>query len=228
MPKILAIFVKLNLIKMKKISSIFLLSMFAIACSNDNGAKHFYEKGVSEMIVTVDSVKRVSSYKIALKDFNKAIALDSQYKEAYARRAVIKEEFGDYNGCLQDFKKIIEIDPSEKFVYISLAGMKLSHKDYQGALQATDKFLTMDTKSATCYDLRAKIKEDLKDYNGVLKEYDQAIEVASSSDESLKYYYFNRAVVKERLGDKAGACPDYKKSLELGNEYAQKNVADCK
>jgi tetratricopeptide (TPR) repeat protein len=228
LPKILA-FLFSKLITMKKIYFIALCALFVVACNDNNKeAKLFFEKGASEMVVTIDSVKRLESYKIAIKDFDKAIALDPNYKEAYARRAIIRNEFGDYPGCLQDFKKIIEIDPTEKFVYISLAGVKLSRKDYQGALQATDKFLTMDTKTASCYDLRAQIKLELKDNAGALKEYDQAISVASSNDESLKYYYFNRGVAKEQLGDKRSACPDYQKALELGYSYAQKNVDDCK
>ena len=45
------------------------------------------------------------SYANALNDYNKAIAMNDEYAEAYYQRALTKYNMGDKKGCCDDLKK---------------------------------------------------------------------------------------------------------------------------
>jgi len=205
---------------MQKLSLIILITIFAVSCKYD-GSKDLFNAGVKKMEASTDSVKQQINYKDALNDFNKAIEINPGYVNAYLNRAVVKNTLGDYNGFLQDCKKVSELDAQNKDLYVLLGRIKYFRHDYNGAIAALNMAITVDAKSAVPFFIKAQIEKDQKNNQAALKDFDQTINLTSSNDESLKYYYSGRGSLKLDLNDKNGACADFHKALELGNNNAQ-------
>lgn len=74
---------------------------------------------------------RSGDYKGAIKDYSKAIELDSMYAGSYHNRSIAKIELKDYEGALQDLNKAIELDPSNynSFNYRGIANHNIGNSE---------------------------------------------------------------------------------------------------
>jgi tetratricopeptide (TPR) repeat protein len=70
----------------------------------------------------------------ALDDFNKAIAVDSKFWEAYYNRAELLFNLGNYQEAIQDLNKIGKVYKDSSFYYVTLGNVKTQTQDYSGLL----------------------------------------------------------------------------------------------
>ena len=81
----------------------------------------------------------------AISDYNKAIALDSQYLKAYYNRAWSKKEIGDIQGSIADYTKVIDLNPRYYKAYVNrgiirsdLGDKRAACKDYKQSISLGD------------------------------------------------------------------------------------------
>jgi tetratricopeptide (TPR) repeat protein len=98
----------------------------------------------------------LKEYERALADFSKALALVSNYANAYAGRGETYRLLKDYQRALTDFDSAIALDSSDLW---SLARRGQTYhllKDYQHAIEDYNRALELDPKYSWAYDNRGR------------------------------------------------------------------------
>ena len=85
---------------------------------------------------------RQENNEAAMKEFSKAIELDSDYSLAYYNRALIYYQRGDLDSSLSEYSKAIELDPKNPywtyergFLYLQLGDQERAILDLEKSLQ---------------------------------------------------------------------------------------------
>lgn len=182
---------------------------------------------------------------IAIKQFTKAIAIDSNFSPAYFYRGVAEFKLGNYETAINDFSKVNEIDTSVKVVHAYKGFAYRQLGDSEKSLAAFSKYMnSQDDLSALDYRLIGKAKMEVGDVEGAIKDFESAL--AKNNGESQHYhlytalynneayrealaqinlaidenkgfygYYLNRGNTKLMLGDFINALTDYDYALYL-------------
>ena len=90
----------------------------------------------------------------AIKDYDRAIAIDSKYVEAYTNRAVAKLGLGDAQGAIKDYSRAIEIDPQDALIYYNRGVAKFELGDNRGAISDFDRSISINPQDAETYSNR--------------------------------------------------------------------------
>ncbi len=162
----------------------------------------------------------------ALVDYSTAIALNSNYAQAYANRGQILSEMGDYANALINFNTAIQLDPTDALSFYGRAVAKTKLDDWSGAIvdysaaiesDAASRFVYSFMEQPNLYSKRAQLRLWTKDNIGAIQDYTMAIELGM---EQNRYYDFaGRAEAKMAMADFAGSILDY--------TYAIQGVADA-
>jgi tetratricopeptide (TPR) repeat protein len=159
-----------------------------------------------------------ADYQGAIRDYDQAIALNSQYAEAYAGRGEVRGDLGDFQGALQDSDRAIVLNPQLADAYTIRSGVRGNMGNWQRALQDANQAVTLNPKSSDAYYSQAGVKAGLKDYRGAVQDLTKAITIRPNFTQA--YYY--RGSFRAKLNDRAGALADYQKVAILAQE--QKNT----
>jgi tetratricopeptide (TPR) repeat protein len=178
-------------------------------------------------------VARKNNLELALKDFNRAIELDSQSADAYQSRGAAYVQLDNDQAALKDFNKSIDIDPKNIGAYIGIGTMynkkgkkQLAIDEYTKAIdiiENTDFFYPDGKKKEKpptlflCYNFRAALYAALGRYQQAIEDYDKIIKLRPK----LSVFYYSRGSAYSALGDKQKALDDYKIAAKLGVKQAQ-------
>jgi tetratricopeptide (TPR) repeat protein len=107
----------------------------------------------------------------ALHDFDRAIALDPNYGDAYSNRAHLKAyKLGDFHGAVQDLTKAIAINPSDHIAYCSRGSIRANALD-SSALSDYNQAIIINDRYADAYHHRGCFKANvLKDLEGAIED----------------------------------------------------------
>jgi tetratricopeptide (TPR) repeat protein len=156
--------------------------------------------------------------KEAVKQFDRAVALNPRYIIAYFLRAYVKDLLNDSQGALADYNQVIALNPKLAEAYNNRGGLKKDKlNDSQGALADFNQAISLDPKFPGAYNNRGSLKaRKLNDSQGALADYNQAI----SLDPKYVVAYNNRGNLKrERLNDVQGALADYNQAIYLDPKF---------
>ena len=174
-----------------------------------------------------------ANFKGAIDDFTKAIALDSNFVDAYASRGYAKNNLKDYKGAIADFSKSILLDPGNLNNYLMRAKIRDVVLDYKEAINDYTKGIELYPKSYSLYSQRGLLKRKTNDYDGDLADFTKSIDlnyyhnytelldkITTSENDSIvgsayadAYYY--RGLSKKDLKDYTGAIKDFTFVLEI-------------
>jgi len=112
----------------------------------------------------------------ALKNFEQAIKLKSDYVDAYYYRALLYHKLKD-NRAIADFTKTIQLDPNKTDAYLKRGLYYYQNKQENEALKDFNKAIELKCTSIEVYYFRGKINSQknnvidaLSDFNEVLKK----------------------------------------------------------
>jgi tetratricopeptide (TPR) repeat protein len=178
-------------------------------------------------------VAHKNNLELALKEFNRAIDLDSQSAEAYYNRGGAYAGLKYYQVALKDYNKAVDIDPKMYAAYMGIGSMynqmgkkQLAIEEYTKALdiiENTDFFFpdgSIKEKPPTLflsYHLRGMLYAGLGMYQQAIADYDKVIKLTPKSSHT----YYSRGSAYSALGDKQKALDDYKIAAKLGVKQAQ-------
>jgi len=113
-------------------------------------AVDYYNRGIAK--------DEANDFNGAIKEYSKAIELNSKHINAYYNRGLAKEALTDYKGAIRDFNKVIELNPNEQGAYFHLGFSKFNLKDYKGAIENYTIAIKLDPNDADAYVNRGKAK----------------------------------------------------------------------
>jgi hypothetical protein len=166
----------------------------------------------------------------ALADFNRAIALNPKYAEAFYHRGIARSTVSscegdpkpELSGALADFNQAILLSPLKSEFHGSRGNLRQKTSDFAGALIDYNQAILLSKNTdieyqSRLYYNRAELKENhLNDFKGALADLNilEKLEKINYRDFYL-FSYSTRGNLKRKLNDVKGALSDYNKSIEL-------------
>jgi len=146
----------------------------------------------------------------ALRDYDRAMALEPELPDAHFTRGSVRAELGDWPGAVLDYNAHLKRVPnSEKALYNrGLAFMSLGNN--AAARSDFTEALAMNPTRVEAWVNRANLEADAGDFDRAAVDYDRALELVPHMDAAL----FNRGNLLLRRGNAAGAIADYTKALQ--------------
>ena len=156
----------------------------------------------------------LKQYDEAIKDYDKAIELNSEVAVIYNNRGNAKNELDQYIEAIKDFDRAIELDPKHDLAYYNRGNAKDELELHEEAIKDYDKVIESDPNDAAAYYNRGIAKSKLGQYTEAIKDYDKAIEL----DPNDTAAYNNRGNAKRGLGQHEEAIKDYDRAIELDSK----------
>jgi len=108
--------------------------------------------------------------------FDRAVALDSTFHQAYFRRAKVKSKLNALEAAYEDYSTAIIINPQP--VYYNNRGINLAIRDkMQAAIQDYDKALALDSTYAQALLNKGVAQYHLGQYDGACQNMQQAYQL---------------------------------------------------
>lgn len=127
------------------------------------------------------------NHKAALKEYDRAIALNSELEAAYLRRAEARYALGDDPGVLADCQRAIALDPgdSQAHYYLGLARFRLGY--VQSAIAAFTSAIACDSEDAQSFARRGLAYEDLNELPKAAQDLRQAAQLYKQQGNVAKH-----------------------------------------
>ena len=132
--------------------------------------------------------ERLENFEQAKADYNKAIAINPEYANAYNNRGNIKLKQADYNGAIKDYNRAIELNPQFVEAYCNRGIAKENLGDYSEAMENFDRAIEINSEYIDGYLRRGILKQDSGDYAGAIRDFDRVIEIEPESKDRIIGY----------------------------------------
>ncbi|MFA5780099.1 MAG: tetratricopeptide repeat protein [Elusimicrobiota bacterium] len=134
----------------------------------------------------------MKQYDRAIRDFDKAIALNLTYECAYSNRGYVYFKKGDYEKAMKDFNKAIKLCNGLSVAYYNRGNIFYKKGNLNKALNDLNKAIEFDPMCVgVYYILRGIIYTTLKEYDHAVDNYSEAL----NWDSRYTIDYFNRAFI---------------------------------
>jgi len=75
----------------------------------------------------------------ALKNYNKAIELQPDYRDALYMKAAANAELGNYELAMEDYQKVLDLDPSLELAKYNMAVLLISNEEYDKGMSLLEE-----------------------------------------------------------------------------------------
>jgi len=167
---------------MKPLLALFLfisISMVSVGC-----AAHNRPAAIKEVAWGLKQ-GRNHDWAKALKHFEKAIALDPSYSDAWANHGTAHLNLGRPKKAVESYLRASKLDPKDPYVYCSLCSAKLKMGELNEALQHANKAIEVDPKFAPAIANKGKVLRKLNRH----EEAEQLFKKAFTLDPNLKKHF---------------------------------------
>jgi tetratricopeptide (TPR) repeat protein len=151
---------------------------------------------------------RDTRYEQAILNFDRAIALQSNYADAYRMRGGAFVSIGKPDSAIPDFTKVMTLEPWEATVFVQRGFAYVERKDWSRAMADASHALALNGKLARAYNLRATAVRSAGDPTKALEDFSRAVELDPNLDN-----YFQRAATYQLLNDHKHAMEDLNQAL---------------
>lgn len=157
----------------------------------------------------------------ALKQYDQAIKLDANFREAYLDRGLIYKYKGQWDKAIADFDQGIKLSFGEApaQIYFERGLVKAQKGDFDQAIADLSASIERSPSPylgfmRQAYGLRAEAYMRKKDYAKAAADYTKVLEL----DPKNAYSYKMRGRARYEMADANGAVADYTKSIELDDK----------
>jgi tetratricopeptide (TPR) repeat protein len=164
-----------------------------------------------DFFITAGSKSQKGSYRGAIADYDRALALNPQFEEIYFRRGIAHSLVKNWQAAESDYNRAIEIKPEHVEAYLHRGSMRNIRSNWRGAKSDFDVALTLNPNSLSAYIGRGIALCELNDCQSGLKDYQRAIGIDRSSAEA----HARRAFAYYRLGNRQKAIDSYMTAADL-------------
>jgi len=158
----------------------------------------------------------MGEYERAVHDYDRAIALDSNFTLAYYNRGVAYMQAGNFDQALNDYTRTIELNPAYAPAYKNRGLCRARKQDFAGAVVDYNKAIELAPDDGTVYNHRANAYYHLKAYLEAVGDFDRAIQ----HDPQYAPAYLNRGLAYASLDEYQQAIADYNQALLLSPNQA--------
>ncbi len=150
---------------------------------------------------------------MALKGYERALAIDPQDADAWWKSAEVKQLLSDFTGSIEDATHAIEIskENAREVYYAQRGASKRALKDYEGALADYQKAVELNPNYGGGFLDMAQIKFAQQDWQGAIDMVSQTIKLFPQHAPA----YGMRGEAKIQLNDLKGALQDFQQALFL-------------
>lgn len=198
----------MNLKKLPITGLLVLAVVFLAGCARNNPS-HFFKNGAAQY--------QLKNYETAIENLDKAISLDSAYKEAYYLRALCKVQMDLTHEALQDFNRAISLDPEFKDAYFNRAYyIFMQQGKYQKAINDFNLILDRLEGNALALALsnRGYCYLKLSQPDSALADITRSLELNGNNAFARQNLGLTRLIT----GDTLGACEEFSLAVEMGYE----------
>ncbi len=153
----------------------------------------------------------------AIGKFDRAIAINPQYFQAYIERGNVKDAIHDYPGAIADYTSAISIDPQAAPAYYNRGTVLSQSGKHEAAIVDYKKAIAIDPQYPQAHLNLANELDDLNDVAGALTNYDRAIALKPN----YALAYLNRGIMHERAGNRTQAVTDLRQAAKLFQSIGQ-------
>ncbi|MCY7368893.1 MAG: tetratricopeptide repeat-containing serine protease family protein [Chamaesiphon sp.] len=164
-----------------------------------------------DFFITAGNKSQKGDYRGAIVDYDRALALNSQFEEIYFRRGVARTLIKDWQGAEADYTKAIATKPEYAEGYLLRGSIRNTLNNWRGAKSDFDIALTLNPNSLPAYMGRGVALCELNDCKGGLQDYNRAIALNPTYAEA----YTRRGFAYYRSGNRQGAINNYMAAAEL-------------
>ena len=145
-------------------------------------AKKYYHLGVE--------CYNNNDFEGAIKDYTKAIAIDSDFIDAYNDRGAVYYEIGKYEDAINDYTKVISLKSDCKEAYNNRGASYSALKKYKDAINDYNEALNIDSEYKWSYNNRGIIYSRFGKYEDAINDFESAIKL----DSNFNMPYFNMGI----------------------------------
>jgi len=153
----------------------------------------------------------------AIKQYSRAIELDTCLAEAYAGRAnTYVTFFKAFDEAIADYSYAIKLSPGNCEYYFNQGTIYYYKKIYDMAIMDFGRAIKLNPEHADAYNNRGLARYAKKDYELAIADYSQAIKILPENATAYNNRgsaYFKKGLIKE-------AIADYSRAVELKSDYA--------
>ncbi len=197
----------MNRFKLILIPTVLLLLISASSLPGCSHSQSHTEKGIK--------LSSRGYNELAIEEFNKAIADDSEDFKAYHYRGNAYAEQQNFYQASLDYAQAMNINPEYASVYTSNCHLHIVIGSYEMAISNCNQAIALDPEQANAYINRGNAYALLSNYETALADMDKAIELLP--DYSLAFA--DRGWVYLQLGDYQLAIDDLNTSIDLNPKY---------
>jgi tetratricopeptide (TPR) repeat protein len=205
-----------------------------------NDAVLYFQRGRSLQKLKFDS--------LALKDYKKAVTLDSSKAEYYSAVGDLLFENKDLSGSIEWIQKAINLKPDDRKAHLKIAKLFLYLQDYPRAFSEINIVLRKNVYDPEAYFLKGMIYKDTHDTAKAISNFQTAVQVApdyreaivqlgvllSSKRDTLAMRYFDNAYAMDttdvfpifargtffqEMGDATRAKAEYRRCIIKNRNY---------
>ncbi|MEM1347351.1 MAG: tetratricopeptide repeat protein [Myxococcota bacterium] len=147
---------------------------------------------------------------LALRDFERAIELDSGSVEAWTGRGIIEAAGGLVGEALESFTRALSLDPADLGARINRGLAFMANLSFDAAAQDFTLALEQDDGLLEVWINRSNARVTLGDLDGAMADAEAAVELAPESSVP----WIQRAMLRRQAGDVHGARRDYSMAIE--------------
>ena len=159
-------------------------------------------------------------YDREIEDYNKAIALDPNYAQAYSNRGVAYYNKRQYDRGIEDLNKAIAINPNYAEAYNNRGIVYNNKGQYDRAIEDYNKAIALDPNYAKAYNNRGFAYANKGQYDRAIEDYNKAIAL----DPNLAAAYSNRGIAYYNKKNMGRAISDLQKACDMGDEDGCKKL----
>ena len=168
--------------------------------------------------IKANEMAKRGEYEKAVKTYDRAIALDPDFADAYYNRGVAKIRLKEFREAIEDFDKAITLKPDDIFCYFNRGVAKDQLKEFREAIEDFDKAIDLDTEYPYSYVNRGIAKAKSGQHEEAVEDFDKAITLKPDDAE----FYSNRGKSNKELGNTKQSEEDFAKAEKLRRKTISK------
>ena len=158
----------------------------------------------------------VARYNQAILTFDRAIALESDFAEAWVMRGRAHMALYETGAAINDFSRAIRLRPRDPGALLERGQAYLSQKDWRAAMADGTAAAAINPNLAAAYNLRGTAVRETGDPQKALEDFNRAVQLEPNADN-----YYQRGATYQLLGQNALAIADFTQTIAFQPSLAQ-------